>query len=316
MTHTQYPIGIRGLPPALGDGFEPLETHPILGTLPEAVHTGGLWVKNGEVWKPLDGRPFANAEGHIPTLEAECLEAMAGQPGFPRNWRVKVRPVTVDGITHDRRWLVRKMAFVFGAGDVPLGYVQPEDVLLAEQGVRALNRAGWELHDQIIIGRDGETYETFIVDLSNVAPLPAAWRHDDNEAYIIRMFEDYGFEQFAKLRRAGSHILHELVYDQDPRSEHIRKTLCNNDAFDWRWRNWSVYASLYRPMSSLWASIPGAEYVPGDWFPVELWNNRRCPTWVLVPEPLTNEMVHRYELTWAWSAIQPRNRQQQKDSGE
>lgn len=307
-TVKEYPIGIRGLPPVVGDGFESLETAPIFGTLPEAVHTGGLWFKDDEVWKPLDGRPYANAEGHIPTREAECLEVMAGQPGFPRNWRVETYPVEVEGVTYERRWLVRKKGFVFGAGDVPLEYVRREDVLQAEQGVRALNRAGWELHDSIVLGRDGETYEMFIVDLSNAAPLPTAWRHDDNESYIIRMFEEYGFESLAKLRKAGRHIMHEAIYDKDPRSEHVRKALCGDDPLDWRWWDWSVYASLYRPISSLWASIPNAEYVPGAWFPVELWDNRKCPTWVLTPEPLDDDTVRRYELTWAWSAIQPRNR--------
>lgn len=54
--------------------------------LPDGVHTGGawLWGQHG-IFKPLDGRPYANAKNHYPTDELTVLELMAGQPLFPRS---------------------------------------------------------------------------------------------------------------------------------------------------------------------------------------------------------------------------------------
>jgi len=82
------PIEIRNVPP--GPGFTRLDGKTN-GDLPEGVHTGGVWVSpdGAEYWKPLDGRPWVNADYHVPTREAECLEMMAREPAFPRNWRVE-----------------------------------------------------------------------------------------------------------------------------------------------------------------------------------------------------------------------------------
>ena len=55
-----------------------------------------------------------------------------------------------------------------------------------------------------------------------------------------------------------------------------------------------VYASRNRPISSLWADVPGAVYVDANYAETGVW------TWMVTPAPLDDETVRRYELTWAW----------------
>lgn len=74
--------------------------------LPEGTHTGGAYVYEDKVYKPLDARPFMNAKYHLPTLEAEMLEQLSDLHSFPKNWTVETH--------NERRWLVRKKAFVPG----------------------------------------------------------------------------------------------------------------------------------------------------------------------------------------------------------
>jgi hypothetical protein len=65
---TTLPLSIRDVAP--GPDFTRLTgTRP--DGLPDGVHTGGAWLSpdGREVWKPLDARPYANADGHIPASE-------------------------------------------------------------------------------------------------------------------------------------------------------------------------------------------------------------------------------------------------------
>jgi len=92
----------------------------------EAIHTGGYLSLDGmEVWKPLDAKPYANADYRVETREADVLHLMAGQPGFPRNWRVEE--------SNQRRWLVRPVCKVvgqtFSRDDVDLAFALPVDKL-------------------------------------------------------------------------------------------------------------------------------------------------------------------------------------------
>ena len=68
-----------------------------------------------------------------------------------------------------------------------------------------------------------------------------------------------------------------------------------------------VYASRNRPISGLWASVPGAVYVDADYAKTGVW------TWVVTTVPLDDKTVRRYELTWAWGPIYVRG---EKTDGE
>jgi hypothetical protein len=133
--NTILPLAIRDVSPGLG--FTRL-TGKMNGGLPDGVHTGGVWVSpdGDEYWKPLDGRPWVNADCHVPTREAECLRLMAGEPAFPRNWRVEeAGTVTVDGVVYTRRWLVRGKAWLV-PDDWPAHRMRFEHVREIERGVR------------------------------------------------------------------------------------------------------------------------------------------------------------------------------------
>jgi len=124
----ELPRGIRYITP--GEGFTKLEVKNH-DNRPEGLHTGGVYLSpdKSEIWKPLDGGNVWDGP-HYATLEAECLEEMAGEPAFPRNWRVEEQ--------NGRRWLVRRRAVVFGQ-DVALSYLNLQDVLRVERGLKALN---------------------------------------------------------------------------------------------------------------------------------------------------------------------------------
>jgi hypothetical protein len=115
--------------------------------MPSGVHTGGAWELNGEIWKPLDGRPFANADCHLPTDELDCLETFAGMPLFPQNWRKE----TVNG----RNFIVRQKGFLLPE-DRPF---DKHEALQIEMAIRYMNASGWELNDELVIAQDPTTYD-------------------------------------------------------------------------------------------------------------------------------------------------------------
>ena len=275
------PIEIRNVPP--GPGFTRLDGKTNDG-LPEGVHTGGVWVSpdGAEYWKPLDSRPYANADYHVPTREAECLEMMAGEPAFPRNWRVEESGTIIgdDALHNARRWLVRGKVWVV-PDDWPANALRLEHVLEIEQGLRRLNAQGWTVGDRLRVAFD-RTGKPFILDLSCACPDSRA----DDEWWFLEWAEAMGLERLVRLRRDGRHLVSTLEFS----SEH---------GHDY-WHG-HVYASRNRPISGLWAclsadraSVPGAVYVDADYAKTCVW------TWVVTTAPLDDETVRRYELTWAW----------------
>jgi len=246
--------------------------------LPSGVHTGGAWLWAGEVWKPLDGRPYANSPNHYSTREAEVLELMAGKPLFPRNWRVEER--------NGRRFLIRKKAYIipddFDYKDV---FTSTDKVLMVEAAVRELNRNKWEIGDDIALAVDPDTYELFLYDLS-VAHLQdgqGCYRADE-EWRIRNFFKACGAERLLKLRQNAFHVVSSIDFIMERGGG-----FCH------------VYASFNRPVSPIWADIPGEpKFVHNDWAD---WAESIPHTWIVVKEPLPDEILKRYELRWGWSPI-------------
>ena len=243
--------------------------------LPDGIHTGGAWLTpEGEVWKALDGRPYANCEYHYPTKEAEFLEAFKGRPLFPKNWRIE----TANG----RRWIVRKKAYIYEQ-DKRLQYsnLKLNEVLEVEQSIRYVNQQGWEINDPILLALDLDTYDIFLFDLSSAHKLKDA--HMANEEWrITQFFELCGYDKLKEFRTRSATVLHEL-------------RLLSGIELSKEHRN--IYASPNRPMSAIWATIPNAVYVDGGYPKDNVW------TWVITPRPLDEETIYRYELTWGWSPL-------------
>jgi hypothetical protein len=269
---TALPLSIRDTPPH-PDAVRMTGVRP--DGLPDGVHTGGAWEFQGEIWKPLDGRPYANCENHYPTREAEVLELMAGKPLFPRNWRIEER--------NGRRFLVRKRAFLIPDA-VPYSELSLDQVLFVEQAVRDLNRAKWEIGDLISLAVDPDTYDLFFLDLSAAHPQDGQGCYRADEEWRIReFFKLCGADRLSKLRNHARHVLlNDLWMLEHPEHRH-------------------VYASFNRPISGLWASIPGdPEYIHNQYAD---WTESIPHTWVITKEPLDQETMQRYELTWGWSPI-------------
>lgn len=142
-TKREHPLSIRDVSP--GDGAVKLA---------DSVHTGGTWLYQNRVWKPLDGRPYQNAPVHIETDEERCLTALARQPLFPKNWEVKE--------SNGRRWLIRDKVQFAPKGAL---YLSERDALYIEEGISNMNSLGWEVNDNIVIGRDRQG-QLFVLDLS------------------------------------------------------------------------------------------------------------------------------------------------------
>lgn len=276
------PIAIRDFPPE-PEGWTRLNGIRPIDGCPDGFHTGGAWLSpdEKEVWKPLDGRPYGNARCHVHTNELECLQRMAGQPCFPINWRVE--QVTRDGLT--RRFLVRRKSRVLGS-TYEKGRLNLENAYLVEKGIRLLNAADWEVNDEISVAFDPATYEPFILDLS-IAGEASTHFPADEEWRTLRWFRWLGYGWVADLREAGKRIVPTFLplLDRLEGKEH------------WPGKEWvHVYASRLRPMSGSWARIKDAHYVNSDL--------RGVHTWVVVPKPLTAEVVGSYQLVWAWSPVQ------------
>jgi hypothetical protein len=274
MSDNALPLSIRDVPPH-PDAVRLTGKRP--DGLPDGVHTGGAWLWNDEVYKPLDGRPYANCEYHYPTHEAECLEDMAGQPGFPRNWRIE----EVNG----RRFLVRPKCMTVPL-DIDYRSLNKEHLLYIENAVRLLNRAGWEINDPISLAVDPDHYKPFILDLSAAQKLPnVGCCVADDSNRIERLFEDCGADLLVKLRRNARKIVATCKWlIEHPRHRH-------------------VYGSFSRPIDGLWASIPhNPQFVhaePG----AANWTECIPHTWVVTVEPLDDNTINHYELRWGWSPV-------------
>lgn len=270
------PLSIRDVSPS-PDAIRLTGTRP--DGLPDGVHTGGAWLVGDLVFKPLDGRPYANCEGHYPTQEAECLEAMAGKPGFPRNWHIE----EING----RCFLVRPKCMTI-PGDIPYSHLNMKRLLQVEQMVRGLNRAGWEMNDPISLAIAPHDYDPFILDLSAVnylGPGDKGCYSADEEWRVIRFFEECKAELLVKLRQNAQHAISSIKWQLEDNHRNLHH----------------VYGSFNRPMSDMWATIPGEHaYIHN---PDPNWTESIPHTWVVTAQPLPDEVIERYELRWGWSPI-------------
>ncbi len=260
---TRYPLSIRDIAPT-ANAIRLTGTR--IDGLPDGYHTGGAWLVGDEVWKPLDGRPYANCPNHYSTLEDIALEEMADQPCFPRNWRVEE--------CNGRRFLVRPKAIVITPKEL-----LPSQALKIEQAVRSLNRAGWEIGDAISLGLCPVARQYFIMDLSNAHRMIRA----DDQWRIEALFKDADLDHLAHLRRNAHEALCGLEFAGNIPAGYGH-----------------IYASFSRPLND-WAYIPDAVYL----YPSERPNKGAgIPhTWVVTSESLGAGILQRYELHWGWSPI-------------
>ena len=289
MTFAIYPLSIREVKPW------PLATK-IAGVrgdgLPDGFHTGGAWTWDGLVYKPLDGRPHPLAENHVQTEEDVVLEALAGQPLFPKNWWVEER--------NGRRFLVRKQAVIVGGPIVSWKDLSYDQLIQIERGIMNMNRLGYCVNDAISIGFDPDTCEMFIVDMSIAGQVsPIYWADDMHQ--VDRMFEWAGMERLRKLRSNARSALHDYLYLSGNVPEYHERIKFNH-----------VYASFYRPIDRLWATLPDdvvlvqnkhenpEESTPYTW----LFSHKELGD-PLNPDP--SSLMYRYELTWGYSRLHPRN---------
>ena len=242
--------------------------------MPEGVHTGGAWLYENKVYKPLDGRPYVNADAHYRTLEAEMLEECKDIPLFQKNW--------TEEIHNNRIFLVRNKAVILDKGDYR--HLNKELVLQVEQSIREVNRRGWEIGDPIVLGY--VNYDYFIVDLSNCQRMNGKGAYAADEDWRIRVFfELCGYDRLIKLRSAGHRLVNpvRVLKGEIPDGYH------------------HVYGSFYRPFSLMWATLPGKPIIEHE---TRADQNAMIPhSWILTREPLNDDILYKYELTWAWSPI-------------
>lgn len=250
--------------------------------LPDGVHTGGAYRVGDEVWKALDGRPFANATFHETTLEAEALEALQHLPAFPKNWRIET--------ANDRRWLVRPFSMI-GGRDFELSDISKDDVLYIEHSVREANRLGWEINDCISVGYDPAGCY-FIIDMSSAnytAPGEPFCNDVDDTASIEQFMAVCGMEHLVTFRKNA----------RDARADYIWKA--SEGSIKERMSYRHVYASFSRPLTLDWARLPDDAILQHT--DAAIWSKQIPWTWVFTKKPLPSEMVNSYELRWGWSVI-------------
>lgn len=273
-----FPRAVRGLPPFEHPSLARIERRRADG-LPDGIHTGGAWTDGVMVWKPLDGGNAHDGD-HEETREAECLEEMAGVPGFPRNWWVETHPVLAGDTFHPRRWLVRPWCLVAGTDDLPWGRLEAEVPQFVETAMRALNAKGWELGDSIpTLAFDPNAYEYLLLDLSCAWPSYRVNDHWDDQDRFMRWLDLAGYGNLRRFREAGRHVVTSL-------ETHERYDIpCG-----WAW----VYASRNRPLSLSWAHRlrDAVRLVPSD--------EKGVHTWAVAEGPLPEGVVFDYELTLAW----------------
>ena len=77
----KWPIAVRDTPPL--PGMVKIENKRADG-VQDGIHTGSVWINEAnEVWKALDGRPYANCEFQYPTRELEFLKQFEGLAILP-----------------------------------------------------------------------------------------------------------------------------------------------------------------------------------------------------------------------------------------
>lgn len=271
MNTPTYPLALRDVSP--GPGFERL---PIPAG--EGLHTGGPWFDPAApdlIWKPLDARPFVNADVLVPTREAEILGLLAGKPGFPRNWTTAV----ING----RSWIIRRRAEVLGPDTPPTR----AEALAIEQGVRALNAAGWCLNDYVTAARDPETGQAFLLDLSAAAPQLVAHFRDDWRAWC-RWVRAVNLGDLAELREAAYRVADAVILLRHPER-------CG-------------FSHVYASASTSLPELPTAALLVDCSMLGDVLDTRAPASvvaWVLAAEPLDVPTCVGLDLQWGWSPIEP-----------
>lgn len=268
---TTYSLTLRDVPP--GPGFERL---PIPAG--EGLHTGGPWFDPALpdlIWKPLDARPFVNADVLVPTREAEILGLLAGRPGFPRNW--------TSAVINGRGWIIRRRAEVLGPDTPPTR----AEALEIEQALRALNAAGWCLNDHVTVARDAETGQVFVLDLSAAAPQPVAHFRDDWRAWC-RWVRAVGHGNLAELREAAYNVADAMSLLRHPERRGFPH----------------VYASASTSLPDLLmaALLVGCSML-GD--ALDISAPAGVIAWILTADALDATTCERLGLMWGWSPIEP-----------
>lgn len=269
---TRYEISIRDVPP-----------HPeavrLTGQrddgLPDGIHTGGAWLHNNMVYKPLDGRPWINADFHLSTDEEQCLTEMQGQPLFPKNWRIE----QING----RRFLVREKAIIISKnGDIEPSQLSAKNLAEVESGIRALNENNWEINDPVSLGIDRD-HQLFLVDLSIAGKVSPIIQGADDYWRFERFCNLANAPAYPKLRQAGRHYLSASWRTRPETHEHI-------------------YGSFNRPVSLMWAAL-----LRDDQFYLEDAERnfeKRIPyTFICSVNPLPVGIIDQYELEWMWSPL-------------
>lgn len=264
MTVKQFDLSIRAVKPH--DDAERIGSQDN----GNGTHTGGAWLYNDEVYKPLDGRPFMNATCHVPTFEVEMLEELSGQSMFPQNWRIEV-------LNH-RRWLVRQRAIILPT-DFPYSeLLNDSDLVMIENAVRSANRAGWQIGDELQIGYDSKHFCYFFYDLSAASKSTNA----DDSQHFRNFRRDANYTWFNKLQANTSYAFSEamLLHKITPHY---------------------IYASMSRPLSSWFRPD-----IDRDMF-VVLQGHCRANmqdamphSWVCSEIPISQTQVKAYELTLAY----------------
>lgn len=242
---------------------------------PEGFHTGGAWLLGDEVWKPADGRPFANAPYHWPTEEIQALTELKDCDLCPPCWRVEER--------NGRTFIVRPKAGILGV-DVPWYYLDGPKLDRIEAGVREINHAHWAINDEIQIGVLPAKwhYRMFVVDLSVANK---SNRADDSD-YLIRWLK-YANPDRHHIRKAARRTLYDYTLRDLSDDEFERRTKCQH-----------AYGSFSRPLDRMWAQLPDDCVLVND---TAVREEGRPYTWVLSPTPLDPYLCRTLELTWGWS---------------
>ena len=268
MTTITYPLSIREI-----------STHPDavrltgvrLDGLPDGVHTGGAWHWQGEVYKPLDGRPFYNAGNHMETEEEKILEDMRDQPLFPANWRIE----ELNG----RRFLVRPYCVMVPGPTLGKTYLDNAKLLMIEQGIRAANRRGWTIGDLITLGVDKQR-KLFLVDLSNAWRYEPAYNADDHDK-IMRFFYLVGAEKLYNLRLKASEKLDDYSIETGDLSRKY------------------IYASFNRPLGR-WCGFDSSVTVLQENSPS--WQTMTPHSWAITKTALPEETITNLQLQWGYSS--------------